>query len=60
MSSDIEKDAAQEADRMEERLDTLSQHIDEAKNRSRDESHTEEEVPTGDPPDTEAVHPESS
>jgi uncharacterized coiled-coil protein SlyX len=58
MSSDTEKEAGAQADRMEDRLDELSQHIDEAKKSVQDNAHTEEEPPTGEPPDTEAQHPQ--
>jgi hypothetical protein len=60
MSPETGNEAAREADRMEERLDELSQDIDDAKSKAQANPHTEEEPPSGNPPDTEAQHPQNS
>jgi hypothetical protein len=60
MSPETENDAAREADRMEERLDELSQDIDDAKSQAQANPHAEEKPPSGNPPDTEAQHPNDS
>jgi hypothetical protein len=60
MSPEPAQRAAREADRMQERLDELSQDIDDAKGKAQADPHREEEPPSGNPPDTEAQYPESS
>jgi uncharacterized coiled-coil protein SlyX len=60
MTTETEKQAAREADRMEQRLDELSQDIDDARSKAQAQPHGEEKPPSGNPPDTEAHHPDDS